>query len=87
MGPQDTHFRLRTAFFRFAGLALIEADGHPNRTTSGPVRGELLLADVRNNRLVAPLRYHAMVEFVNRAITGLVSVLVILQWSLAPSHP
>ena len=30
------------------------------------------------NRIVAPLEYHAMVEFVNRTVTGLVSVLVIL---------
>lgn len=30
------------------------------------------------NQLVAPLEYHAMVEFVNRTITGLVSVAVIL---------
>ena len=30
------------------------------------------------DRLVAPLEYHAMVEFVNRTITGLVSVAVIL---------
>jgi cytochrome c oxidase assembly protein subunit 15 len=31
-----------------------------------------------NDRLVAPWEYHAMVEFVNRTITGLVSVAVIL---------
>lgn len=31
-----------------------------------------------SNRLVAPLEYHAMIEFVNRMITGLVSVAVIL---------
>jgi heme a synthase len=31
-----------------------------------------------NNRVVAPVRYHAMVEFVNRVFTGLVSVAVIL---------
>jgi cytochrome c oxidase assembly protein subunit 15 len=31
-----------------------------------------------SNRVVAPLEYHAMVEFVNRTITGLVSVAVIL---------
>src|SRR5438093_11375583 len=30
------------------------------------------------NRVVAPLEYHAMVEFVNRTVTGAVSVLVIL---------
>lgn len=30
------------------------------------------------NRVVAPWEYHAMVEFVNRTITGLVSVMVIL---------
>ena len=30
------------------------------------------------NRIVAPVEYHAMVEFVNRTVTGLVSVLVIL---------
>ena len=30
------------------------------------------------NRLVAPFEYHAMVEFVNRTITGLVSIAVIL---------
>ena len=30
------------------------------------------------NRLVAPFEYHAMIEFVNRTITGLVSVAVIL---------
>jgi cytochrome c oxidase assembly protein subunit 15 len=29
-------------------------------------------------RVVAPLEYHAMIEFVNRTITGLVSVMVIL---------
>ncbi len=31
-----------------------------------------------DNRVVAPLEYHAMVEFVNRTVTGLVSVAVIL---------
>ena len=31
-----------------------------------------------DGRLVAPLEYHAMVEFVNRTVTGLVSLLVIL---------
>jgi cytochrome c oxidase assembly protein subunit 15 len=31
-----------------------------------------------DNRVVAPLQYHAMVEFVNRTITGLVSVMVIV---------
>jgi cytochrome c oxidase assembly protein subunit 15 len=31
-----------------------------------------------DGRLVAPLEYHAMVEFVNRTVTGLVSVAVIL---------
>ncbi len=30
------------------------------------------------NRVVAPFEYHAMVEFVNRTITGLVSIAVIL---------
>ncbi len=31
-----------------------------------------------DDRVVAPLEYHAMVEFVNRTVTGLVSVAVIL---------
>lgn len=31
-----------------------------------------------NDRLVAPLEYHAMIEFVNRTVTGLVSVVVIV---------
>lgn len=31
-----------------------------------------------NNKIVAPLEYHALVEFVNRMITGVVSVAVIL---------
>ena len=31
-----------------------------------------------NERVVAPLEYHAMVEFVNRTITGLVSIAVIV---------
>ncbi|HEX6596096.1 MAG TPA: COX15/CtaA family protein, partial [Acidimicrobiales bacterium] len=31
-----------------------------------------------DSRVVAPLEYHAMVEFVNRTITGLVSIAVIL---------
>jgi cytochrome c oxidase assembly protein subunit 15 len=31
-----------------------------------------------SNRLVAPLEYHAMIEFINRTITGLVSVMVIV---------
>lgn len=31
-----------------------------------------------NDKLVAPLEYHALVEFVNRTITGIVSVAVIL---------
>ena len=31
-----------------------------------------------DNRVVAPLEYHAMIEFVNRTVTGLVSVAVIL---------
>lgn len=31
-----------------------------------------------NDRLVAPLEYHAMVEFVNRTVTGLVSLVVVV---------
>ena len=31
-----------------------------------------------DNRVVAPLEYHAMIEFVNRTVTGLVSIAVIL---------
>ena len=31
-----------------------------------------------NDRLVAPWEYHAMVEFVNRVVTGLVSVIVVV---------
>ena len=31
-----------------------------------------------DNRIVAPFEYHAMIEFVNRTVTGLVSVAVIL---------
>ena len=31
-----------------------------------------------SNRLIAPAEYHAMVEFINRTITGLVSVIVIV---------
>jgi len=31
-----------------------------------------------SNQIVAPLEYHAMIEFINRTITGLVSVMVML---------
>jgi cytochrome c oxidase assembly protein subunit 15 len=31
-----------------------------------------------SNRLIAPAEYHAMIEFINRTITGLVSVVVIV---------
>jgi cytochrome c oxidase assembly protein subunit 15 len=67
----------RVTLFALAALAFIIVTGGAVRLT-GSGLGCPDWPTCASNRLVAPLQYHAMVEFVNRTITGLVSVLVIL---------
>jgi cytochrome c oxidase assembly protein subunit 15 len=76
-------FRLSPAAYRritaaaFAALAGIVVTGGAVRLT-GSGLGCSDWPACERDRFVAPFEYHAMVEFVNRAITGLVSVAVIL---------
>ena len=58
-------------------LAIIVVTGGAVRLT-GSGLGCTDWPTCENDRLVAPLEYHAMVEFVNRTFTGLLSVAVIL---------
>jgi cytochrome c oxidase assembly protein subunit 15 len=60
-----------------AGLVVIVVTGGAVRLT-GSGLGCTDWPTCEHDRLVAPLEFHPMVEFVNRVITGLVSVLVIL---------
>jgi len=67
----------RITFVAVVALAAIIVSGAAVRLTgSGLGCPDWPTCD--NDRLVAPLEYHAMVEFVNRTITGLVSVAVML---------
>ena len=67
----------RVTLFALLALAFIIVSGAAVRLT-GSGLGCPDWPTCADNRVVAPLEYHAMVEFVNRTVTGLVSVAVIL---------
>ena len=67
----------RVTLFAVVALAFIIVTGGSVRLT-GSGLGCPDWPTCARNRLVAPWQYHAMVEFVNRTITGAVSVVVIL---------
>jgi cytochrome c oxidase assembly protein subunit 15 len=67
----------RVTLFAVVALAFIIVTGGAVRLT-GSGLGCPDWPTCARNRLVAPWQYHAMVEFVNRTITGAVSVVVIL---------
>jgi cytochrome c oxidase assembly protein subunit 15 len=67
----------RVTLFALVALAFIIVTGGAVRLT-GSGLGCPDWPTCASNRVVAPWEYHAMVEFVNRTITGLVSVAVIL---------
>jgi cytochrome c oxidase assembly protein subunit 15 len=67
----------RVTLFALVALAVIIVTGAAVRLT-GSGLGCSDWPTCENDKLVAPLEYHAMVEFVNRLFTGLVSVAVIL---------
>ncbi len=67
----------RVTLFAVVALAFIIVTGGAVRL-SGSGLGCPDWPTCASNRVVAPLQYHAMVEFVNRVITALVSVLVVL---------
>jgi cytochrome c oxidase assembly protein subunit 15 len=67
----------RITLFALLALAFIVVTGASVRLT-GSGLGCSDWPTCEENRFVAPLEYHAMVEFVNRTITGLVSLAVIL---------
>ena len=67
----------RVTLFAVVALAFIIVTGGAVRLT-GSGLGCPDWPTCASDRLVAPWQYHAMVEFVNRSITGLVSVVVIL---------
>jgi cytochrome c oxidase assembly protein subunit 15 len=67
----------RVTLFAMVALAFIIVTGGAVRLT-GSGLGCPDWPTCASNRVVAPWEYHAMVEFVNRTITGLVSVAVML---------
>ncbi|CAN5650880.1 COX15/CtaA family protein [soil metagenome] len=67
----------RITVFALAALAFIIVTGGAVRLT-GSGLGCTDWPTCEDNRIVAPLELHPMIEFVNRAITGLVSIAVIL---------
>jgi len=67
----------RVTLFALLALAFIVVTGAAVRLT-GSGLGCSDWPRCEQNQFVAPLEYHAMVEFVNRTITGLVSVAVVL---------
>jgi cytochrome c oxidase assembly protein subunit 15 len=67
----------RVTLLALCALAFIVVTGGAVRVT-GSGLGCPDWPTCAESNVVAPLEYHAMVEFVNRTITGLVSVLVIL---------
>src|SRR5688572_26237518 len=67
----------RVTLLALCALAFIVVTGGAVRVT-GSGLGCPDWPTCAESSVVAPLEYHAMVEFVNRMITGLVSVLVIL---------
>ncbi|MGH9279225.1 MAG: COX15/CtaA family protein [Acidimicrobiales bacterium] len=69
-------FRQITLVAAFAVAFIIVTGGAVRITGSGLGCPDWPTCD--NSRIVAPLEYHAMVEFVNRTVTGLVSIAVIV---------
>lgn len=67
----------RITLFALLALAFIVVTGASVRLT-GSGLGCSDWPTCEENQFVAPLEYHAMVEFVNRTITGLVSLAVVL---------
>ncbi|MDP1804751.1 MAG: COX15/CtaA family protein, partial [Acidimicrobiales bacterium] len=67
----------RVTLFALLALAFIVVTGGAVRLT-GSGLGCPDWPTCAENRVVAPWEYHAMVEFVNRTITGLVSMAVML---------
>src|SRR3954471_23108157 len=67
----------RVTLFALVALTFIVVTGGAVRLT-GSGLGCPDWPTCARNRVVAPWEYHAMVEFVNRTITGLVSVAVML---------
>jgi heme a synthase len=67
----------RVTLVALAALVLIVVTGGAVRLT-GSGLGCPDWPNCADGRLVAPLEYHAMVEFVNRTVTGLVSLAVIV---------
>jgi len=82
-GPPMSRVRLSPAGYRRVTLvalgcltAIVVSGGAVRLTGSGLGCPDWPNCD--DGRLVAPLEYHAMVEFVNRTVTGLVSLAVIV---------
>ncbi len=73
LNPETYH---RITFVALASLVVIIVTGAAVRLT-GSGLGCPDWPTCANDRVVAPLEYHAMVEFVNRVFTGVVSVAVI----------
>ena len=67
----------RVTFAALVALAFIVVTGAAVRLTASGL-GCPNWPTCDDGRIVAPLEYHAMVEFVNRTVTGLVSVAVML---------
>jgi len=67
----------RVTFLALVALCFIVVTGGAVRVT-GSGLGCPDWPTCAEGRIVAPLEYHALVEFVNRTVTGLVSVLVIV---------
>jgi heme a synthase len=74
ISPSTYH---RVTLFAVLALAFIIVTGGAVRLT-GSGLGCPDWPTCTEGRLVAPMEYHAMVEFVNRAVTGLVSLAVML---------
>src|SRR5918997_5129732 len=67
----------RITFLALVALAFIVVTGGAVRVT-GSGLGCPDWPTCAEGRIVAPLEYHALVEFVNRTVTGAVSVMVIV---------
>lgn len=67
----------RVTLFAVAGLAVVIVIGGAVRLT-GSGLGCPEWPNCESDRLVAPAEYHAMVEFVNRVVSGLVGVPIVL---------
>lgn len=77
----------RLAFLALAGLPLIIVVGGVVRLT-GSGLGCPEWPNCESNRLVAPAEYHAVVEFVNRLLSGLVGLPIVLAvWGAVRRRP